>query len=109
MILLLEGSDESVEFGEDVVDAFQVVLFESPELLDGSEEFNQLGDSSAEQIELAEDLVGRELELFALGHVHEALLGDLVLLLVGLVELKPGSICIRAQQIIAKIGKFLRF
>ena len=30
----------------------------------------------------------RELELLALGHVHESLLGDFVLLLVSLVELQ---------------------
>jgi len=64
------------------------VLLEGFELLNGSKEFNELGNPAAEEIKLAEDLVGRELELLALWHVHKSLLGYLILLLVGRVQLK---------------------
>lgn len=66
------------------------MLLEGLELLNGAEQFNELRDSAAEEIELAEDLVGGELELLALWHVHKSLLGDLVLFLVGSVELEAG-------------------
>jgi hypothetical protein len=39
------------------LDSFEVVLLQSLELLDGPEQFNQLGNSSAEQVETAENLV----------------------------------------------------
>lgn len=62
------------------------MLFKGSELLDGSEELDEFGHSSAEEVELAEDLVGREFELLSLGHVHQSFLCDLVLFLVSLVE-----------------------
>jgi len=62
------------------------VLLESSELLNGAEELNQLVHTSSEQVELTEDLVGGELELLSLGHLLEAQLGLLVLLLVSIVE-----------------------
>jgi hypothetical protein len=56
--LLLEGGDVLIELSENSTDVFKVVLLKSLELLDGSKEFNELGDSAAEKIELSEDLVG---------------------------------------------------
>jgi hypothetical protein len=62
------------------------VLLQGSELLDSSEELDELGNSPAEEVELAEDLIGRELELFTFGHVHETFFGELILLLIRLVE-----------------------
>lgn len=90
VVLLLEGVDKALELLEDSVDVLEVVLLEGTELLDSAEKLNELGHSAAEEVKLSEDLVGRELELFTLWHVHETLLGDLVLFLVGLVELEAG-------------------
>ena len=87
MVLSLEERFIFIELLEDWVDSFEVVVLESLELLDSSKQVNQLGDSSAEEIELSEDLVWGELKLLALRHVHESLLGELVLLEVSLVEL----------------------
>jgi hypothetical protein len=56
--LLLEGADVLIELSENCTDVFKIVLFESLELLDGSKEFNELGDSAAEEVKLSEDLVG---------------------------------------------------
>jgi len=66
------------------------VLLEGLELLDGREKFLQLGDSAAEQVELAENLGGVEVELLGLGHVLEALLGEVVLVDVSSVEVEAG-------------------
>ena len=97
--LLLEGTHVAVELLKNATNVFKVVLLQGLELLDGAEELDELGDTATEQVELAEDLVGRELELLALRHVHKALLGDLVLLLVSLVEfeaaLKDGDELLR--------------
>ena len=62
------------------------MLFKSLELLDGPKELNKFGDSPAEEVELPKDLVRRKLELLSLRHVHQSVLCDLVLLLVGLVQ-----------------------
>ena len=87
MVLSLEERFIFIELLEDWVDSFEVVVLESLELLDSSKQVNQLGDSSAEEIELSEDLVWGELKLLALRHVHESLLGELVLLQVSSVEI----------------------
>ena len=57
VVLLLEHGNELVEVVEDWLDAFQVVLLKSSELLDGSEQLNELAHSSAEEIESTKDLV----------------------------------------------------
>jgi hypothetical protein len=57
VVLLSEELLALVEVVEDWLDAFQVVPGQDLELLDGSEELNELGDTSAEQIEATEDLV----------------------------------------------------
>ena len=57
VVLLLEHGNELVEVVEDWLDAFQVVLLKSSELLDGTEQLNELAHSSAEEIESSEDLV----------------------------------------------------
>jgi hypothetical protein len=64
------------------------VLVKSLELLNSAEKLNELGDSSAEQIEFTENLVRTEFELFTFGHVHKPFLGDLILLLVSKVKVK---------------------
>jgi hypothetical protein len=90
VVLSSEKLDGLAEPAEDALDVLEVVLLEGSELLDGSEELDELGNSSAEEVELSEDLVGGELELLAFGHVHKAFFGELVLLLVRLVEVDAG-------------------
>jgi hypothetical protein len=62
------------------------VLGEHFELLDGAEQLDQLCDTSAEEVKSTEDLIWGELKLFTLWHVHESLSGELILFLIGLVE-----------------------
>ena len=69
VVLFLEHGHELVEVLKDWLDAFQVVLLESLELLDGREEVDEFGDSAAEEVESAENLSGREIELLGLRHV----------------------------------------
>jgi hypothetical protein len=88
VILLLESAHIALELIDDAANVLKVVLLEGTELLDSAKELNELRNSAAEEVKLAEDLVGRELELLSFGHVHQTLLGDLVLLLVSLVELE---------------------
>jgi hypothetical protein len=57
VVLLSEEPFALVEVVEDWLDALQVVLGENLELLNGSEELDELGDTSAEEIEATEDLV----------------------------------------------------
>ena len=57
VVLFLKHGHELVEVLKDWLDAFQVVLLESSELLDGSEQLNQFAHSSAEEVESSEDLV----------------------------------------------------
>jgi hypothetical protein len=87
VVLSLEFLNVASEFINNVADVLEVVLLKSLELLDGAEEVNQLANTSLEEVEATKDLSGREVELLGLGHVLEALLGELVLGLVGLVEL----------------------
>jgi hypothetical protein len=82
MLDVSEDFNELVEGGDDTLDVLKFVLAKSSELLNGSEELHQLTNSSAEEIESSEDLLRREIELFTLGHVHESLFGELVLLLI---------------------------
>jgi len=67
VVLLFEGVHEGLEGDNNRLDVLQVVLLEGLELLDGREKFLQLGDSAAEQVELAENLGGVEVELLGLG------------------------------------------
>lgn len=90
VLLVLELLHIGVEGGDDWGDVLQVVLLESLELLNCSKQLNQLVNSSAEQVKLSEDLVGGKLELLSLWHVHESLLGELVLLDVGVVQVNAG-------------------
>lgn len=87
MVHLFEVLNVLVERVDDGLDLLKLVLSKSVELLHGAEEFHELANSSAEEIETAEDLLGREVELFTLGHVHESLLGELVLFLVSMVQI----------------------
>ena len=80
MVFPLELDDALIEVVDDGIDVFQVVLLEGVELADRFEKFDQFTNSSAEQLEFAEDLVGREVELFGLWHSLETLLGEIVLL-----------------------------
>ena len=57
MVLSLELLDAFVELTHNWLNIFKVVLLKGLELLDGSEKINELGDSSAEEVELTEDLV----------------------------------------------------
>jgi len=88
VVNLLELHDEVVELLENRLDVLKVVLLESLELLDGTEQVNELLHTAAEQFELAEDLVGREVKLSGLGHGLQALSSEVVLSNVGFMELK---------------------
>lgn len=86
VILPLELEHALIEVGDDGIDVFQVVLLEGVELADRAEKLDEFTDSSAEQLEFAEDLIGREVELFSLWHSLETLLGKVVLLDVSLFQ-----------------------
>ena len=88
VVLVLELGDVALESLQDGLDVLEVVLLESLELLDGREEIDELGHTATEQVESAENLGRREIELFGLGHVLQSLLGELVLREVGLVQLE---------------------
>jgi hypothetical protein len=87
VIHALEPLDNLVERVDDRLDLFKFVLSESGELLHGAEQLLELEDSSTEEVETSEDLLRREVKLFALGHVHESFLGELVLLLIGSIQI----------------------
>jgi hypothetical protein len=87
VVLLSELLNKLVEVIKNWLDSFQVVFLKNFELLDGSEQLNQLADSSAEKIKSSEDLVWREIELLSFWHVHESLFSELILLKVSLVKL----------------------
>ena len=57
MVLLLEKVNKLLEVIKNWLDTFKVVFLKSSELLDGSEQLNELAHSSAEEIESSEDLV----------------------------------------------------
>eukprot|EP00968_Pinguiococcus_pyrenoidosus_P007308 scaffold486_cov254-Pinguiococcus_pyrenoidosus.AAC.1 len=84
----LEVLDDRVEHVDELLDAFQLVLAQRAELVDGAEHVDELDDAAAEEIELAEDLVGLEVELLALRVLLQLALGQPVLLLIRLVELE---------------------
>ena len=90
MVLLLEHVHVVLETDQDGSDVFEVVFLKGLELFDGAEKLLKLGDSAAEEIELAENLVGAEVELFCLGHVLETFLGEFVLLDIRLMKIKTG-------------------
>ena len=62
------------------------MLLESLELSDCAEEVNELTDTTAEKLELSKDLSLIKVELASLRHGLEALLGEPILLDVGLLE-----------------------
>lgn len=66
------------------------MLLERLELPDGGEEVDKLANTSAEKLELAEDLSGVEIELAGLGHGLKALLGEHVGLDVAILEVLAG-------------------
>jgi hypothetical protein len=78
------------EIVENWLDALQVVLGKDSELLNCSKQFNQLCDSSTEEIKATEDRIWGKFKLFAFGHVHQALFGELILLCISLVEVDAG-------------------
>jgi len=55
--VLLEGIYVFLEGVKNWLDSFKVVLLKSSELLDCSKKLDELGNSSAEEVELSEDLV----------------------------------------------------
>ena len=69
VVLVLELGHVLVEGVQDGLDVLQVVLLEGLELLDGREEVDEFGHSAAEQVESAENLSRREIELLGLWHV----------------------------------------
>lgn len=81
--VLLEVGHTLLKVGENNLDSLEVVLGKSSELLNGSEELDKLLNSSAEEIESSKDGVWRKFELLTLWHVHESLLGELILLEIG--------------------------
>jgi hypothetical protein len=84
----LEVLNTTVEDAQDLVNSFQIVLFEGLELLLCLEKINKLLESSLEEVKASENLLGVEIELSGLWHALETLLGELVLSQVGLVELE---------------------
>jgi hypothetical protein len=86
VVLSLEECLIFIESLENWLDSFEVMVLKSLELLNGGEKVNQLGDSSAEKIKFTENLIWGELKLLAFWHVHESLLGELVLLKVSSIE-----------------------
>jgi len=62
------------------------VLLEGLELLNGTEEFHKLANTTAEQVKLAENLGRVEIELLALRELLKARLCEFVLLDVSIVE-----------------------
>jgi hypothetical protein len=88
--LALEFLHVLVELLDDRLDVLKLVLAEGAELLDGAKQILKLADTAAEQVEAAKDLLRREVELLTLGHVHQTLLGEVVLMLVGFVQLNAG-------------------
>jgi len=57
-----------VEGINNTLNVFKVVLLKGLELADGAEQVDQFSDTSAEELEFAEDLSGVEVELACLGH-----------------------------------------
>ena len=57
MVLLLEKVNKLLEVIKNWLDTFKVMFLKSSELLDGSEQFDKLAHSSAEEIESTEDLI----------------------------------------------------
>ena len=90
MILLLEHVHIVLEADQDWSNVFEVVLLKGLELFDGAEKFLEFGDSTTEKIELAENLVGAEVELFGLWHVLETFLSEFVLFNIRFMEIKTG-------------------
>jgi hypothetical protein len=88
VVLLLEEGNVVLEGVDNGGDVLKIVLLKGLELLDGGEKFLKLGDTAAEQVKLAEDLGGVEVKLLRLGNVLKTLLGEFVLLNVGLVQVK---------------------
>jgi len=86
VVLLLELHHEVIELLEDGLNILKVVLLKSLELLNSTKQVNELLHTAAEEFELAEDLVGREVELLGFGHVLQALSSEFVLSHVGLME-----------------------
>jgi hypothetical protein len=84
--LSAERANVDVEGVDDGLDVFEVVLLESLELSNGTEQVNKLANTAAEEIELSEDFSFVEVELAGLGHALEALLSEVVLFDVGVLE-----------------------
>jgi len=87
VVLLLKELSGLVEGVKNWLDSFKIVLLQGLELVDGGEKLNELVDSPAEELELSEDSVWRELKLLTLWHVHKSLLGELILLDVSLLKI----------------------
>jgi hypothetical protein len=83
----LEPLHNLVEGVDDRLDLLKLVLSQGGELLHGAEQLLELENPPAEEVEASEDLLGREVELLTLGHVHESLLGEVILLLVSRIEI----------------------
>lgn len=88
--LLLELPGKGLEGGDDGLDILKVVLLKGLELLDSAEQLDQFANTARKQVKFAKDLGGVEVKLLGLGHVLKALLGEVVLLDVGLVQIKAG-------------------
>ena len=88
--LLFELPGGGLEDGDDGLDILKVVLLKGLELLDSSEQLDQLANTAREQVEFAKDLGGVKVKLLGLGHVLKALLCEFVLLDVSLVQIKAG-------------------
>ncbi len=64
------------------------MLLQRLKLLDSGEKVDELGHPAAEEVETAEDLGGREIKLLGLWHVLEALLGEVILCEISLMQLE---------------------
>jgi len=88
VVLILELVDNFLKFVQNWLDILKLVHTKGLELLDGAEQFNELSDTSAEEVEFSKDLCWGEIKLFRLWHVLEALLGELILTNIAGMELK---------------------
>lgn len=90
MVHSLEAGNVLVERINDGVDILKFVHTQSSELLNGTEELNELSDTSTEQVKSTKDLVWREFELLTFWHVHQSFFGEVILLLICGIEINAG-------------------
>ena len=84
--LAAERVNVDVKSVDDWLDVLKIVLFKGLELSNCAKQINQLANTAAEEFELPKDISFAEVKLAGLGHTLEALLSEIVLLDVGILE-----------------------